>query len=200
MCLGNRQMLRSWGVCVWVCPSSSASEIMNVMTHTSQQCIAVGSERSQGYSRYESFITRRNRKGEERVLRKQQLQYSPSWISLYTTVSVCANIWWHTNIFLPSPSQFQLNYQSNSWPITSNLLIEAVWMLLALSWSDSWASANEMILILCTEHVLCVCVVNWMMICTVHTSLHAYSRWFVEVWLKERERERCVDAAVYPSL
>lgn len=50
MCLSNRQ--RDAGVlavCVWVCLSSSGSEIMNVVTQTSQQCIAVGSGSSQGY-------------------------------------------------------------------------------------------------------------------------------------------------------
>jgi len=51
MCARNRQ--RDSGVlavCVWVCLSSSGSEIMNVVTQTSQQCsIAEGSGSSQGY-------------------------------------------------------------------------------------------------------------------------------------------------------
>ncbi len=169
-------------VCVWVCLSWYATEIMNVVTQTSQQGIAEGSGSSQGYPTVmnHSLKWEREKEEETEVWRKQQLQYFlyPNPLrntqkTLWTYGCVC------TNASLSSPSQFQLIYQSNFWPITYDRLIEAVWMLLHLSSSDSWASANEMILILCAEHVLCA-VVNCVIICTVHTSLHAYSRWCVE--------------------
>lgn len=192
MCLRNGQ--RAAGVlamCVWVCLSSSGSEIMNVVTQTSQQCIAVGSGSSQGYPTVmnHSLIWERDRGEEREVWRKQQLQYSPSRTpenhSVHTPgcVCMCVCVWTYgrvcTNSSLPLTFSISAKLSIQLWPITYNDLIEAVWTLLHLSSSDSWVSANEMILILRAVHVLCA-VVNCVIICTVHTSLHAYSRWCVE--------------------
>ncbi len=179
----GREMLSCWGVCVcvWVCLSMCYwnNECCDP-DFTTVHCWRLR-EQSRLSNSYESFINMRKREGgRDRSLKKATIAIfliSNPWETLKKTLwtygCVC------TNASLSSPSQFQLIYQSNFWPITYNRLIEAVWMLLRLSSSDSWASANEMILILCADHVLCT-VVNCVIICTVHTSLHAYSRWCVE--------------------
>lgn len=94
-------------------------------------------------------------------------------------VCVCVNIWSCVYSSLPLTFSISAKLSIQLRPITYNHLIEAVWMLLHLSSSDSWVSANEMILILRAVHVLCA-LVNCVIICTVYTSLHAYSRWCVE--------------------
>lgn len=154
---------------------------------TTVHCCRLREQSRLSYS-YESFINMRKRQGKEReVWRKQQLQYSPSWIPekhsshsrLCVCVCVCVNIWSCVYSSLPLTFSISAKLSIQLRPITYNHLIEAVWMLLHLSSSDSWVSANEMILILGAVHVLCA-LVNCVIICTVYTSLHAYSRWCVE--------------------
>lgn len=143
-------------------------------------------EQSRLYS-YESFINMRKRQGgRERSLKKATIAIFPitnPWETLSShsrlCVCVCEHIVVCTNSSLPLTFSISAKLSIQLQPITYNHLIEAVWMLLRLSSSDSWVSANEMILILCAVHVLCA-LVNCVIICTVHTSLHAYSRWRVE--------------------
>lgn len=196
MCLSNRQ--RDAGVlavCVWVCLSSSGSEIMNVVTQTSQQCIAVGSGSSQGYPTVMNHSLKWERDRRKREMSEESnncnIPYPESLRNTqFTLQAVC--VWTYgrvcTNSSLPLTFSISAKLSVQLGPITYNHLIEAVWMLLRLSSSDSWVSANEMILILRAVHVLCA-VVNCVIICTVHTSLHAYSRWCVE---GVDEGERCV--------
>lgn len=164
---------------------------------TTVHCCRLREQSRLSYS-YESFINMRKRQGKEReVWRKQQLQYSPSRIpekhSSHSRLCVCVCVWTYGRVCTlasPSPSQFQLNCQSNFGQLLIIILLKLseccfIWVhliaeCLLMRWF--WSSARCM---------YCVrLLIVWLYAQSTPHFMHIQGD-VLKAWMKERDMCGC---------